>query len=237
MIFFDYKLYFQTKEDGGGFMAYGVRLEVWGEAACFTRPELKAERFSYAVMTPSAARGVLEAIFWHPGLRWQIDRIFILSQIRFANVRRNELKAKISARNVTAFAGKERGELYQCTKEDIQQRASTILKEPHYIIEAHFEMTEKASASDNEGKFREMFCRRARKGQCYHTPYLGCREFPARFRLYEEEELPQTNGETKDLGFMLYDIDYSDPKNLQPMFFQAQLVDGVLDLRDCEVYR
>ena len=218
-------------------MAYGVRLEVWGEAACFTRPELKAERFSYAVMTPSAARGVLEAIFWHPGLRWQIDRIFILSQIRFANVRRNELKAKISARNVTAFAGKERGELYQCTKEDIQQRASTILKEPHYIIEAHFEMTEKASASDNEGKFREMFCRRARKGQCYHTPYLGCREFPARFRLYEEEELPQTNGETKDLGFMLYDIDYSDPKNLQPMFFQAQLVDGVLDLRDCEVYR
>ena len=218
-------------------MAYGVRLEVWGEAACFTRPELKAERFSYAVMTPSAARGVLEAIFWHPGLKWHIDRVFVLSEIQFTNVRRNELKAKISARTVKAFAEKERGELYQSTKEDIQQRAATILKEPHYIIEAHFEMTEKASASDNEGKFREMFCRRARKGQCYHAPYLGCREFPARFRLYEEEELPPTNGETKDLGFMLYDIDYSDPKNLQPMFFQAQLVDGVLDLRDCEVYR
>ena len=205
-------------------MAYGVRLEVWGEAACFTRPELKAERFSYDVMTPSAARGVLEAVFWHPGLR-------------FTNVRRNELKAKIPARTVLAFARNGQGEPCQSTKEDIQQRAATILQEPHYIIEAHFEMTEKASAADNEGKFREMFCRRARKGQCYHAPYLGCREFPARFRLYEEETLPPTNGETKDLGFMLYDIDYSDPKNLQPMFFQAQLVDGVLDLRDCEVLR
>ena len=217
-------------------MAYGVRLEVWGEAACFTRSELKAERFSYDVMTPSAARAVLEGIFWHPGLRWQIDRIFVLSQIRFTNVRRNELKAKNSARNVKRFARKERGEFYQSTKADIQQRASTILKKPHYIIEAHFEMTEKATATDNEGKFREMFCRRARKGQCYHAPYLGCREFPARFRLYEEEELPQTNGETKDLGFMLYDLDYSDPKNLRPIFFQARLVNGVLDLRDCEVF-
>lgn len=218
-------------------MAYGVRLEVWGEAACFTRPELKAERFSYDVMTPSAARGVLEAVFWHPGLRWRVDRICVLSKIRFTNVRRNELKAKIPARTVLAFARNGQGEPCQSTKEDIQQRAATILQEPHYIIEAHFEMTEKASAADNEGKFREMFCRRARKGQCYHTPYLGCREFPARFRLYEEETLPPTNGETKDLGFMLYDIDYSDPKNLQPMFFQAQLVDGVLDLRDCEVLR
>ena len=218
-------------------MAYGVRLEVWGEAACFTRPELKAERFSYDVMTPSAARGVLEAVFWHPGLRWRVDRICVLSKIRFTNVRRNELKAKIPARTVLAFARNGQGEPCQSTKEDIQQRAATILQEPHYIIEAHFEMTEKASAADNEGKFREMFCRRARKGQCYHAPYLGCREFPARCRLYEEETLPPTNGETKDLGFMLYDIDYSDPKNLQPMFFQAQLVDGVLDLRDCEVLR
>jgi CRISPR-associated protein cas5, dvulg subtype len=179
----------------------------------------------------------LEAVFWHPGLRWRVDRICVLSKIRFTNVRRNELKAKIPARTVLAFARNGQGEPCQSTKEDIQQRAATILQEPHYIIEAHFEMTEKASAADNEGKFREMFCRRARKGQCYHAPYLGCREFPARFRLYEEETLPPTNGETKDLGFMLYDIDYSDPKNLQPMFFQAQLVDGVLDLRDCEVLR
>ena len=99
-------------------------------------------------------------------------------------------------------------------------------------------MTEKANLSDNPGKFREMFCRRAKKGQCYHTPYFGCREFPARFRLYEEEEVRTAHiGETKDLGFMLYDMDYSDPRKPQPMFFRAQLVDGVLDLRDCEVYR
>lgn len=216
--------------------AYGVRLEVWGSAACFTRPELKAERFSYAVMTPSAARGILEAVFWHNGLRWVIDRIHVLSPIQFANVRRNELKAKISARNVAAFAAKKGKELYQSTKEDIQQRAATVLRHPHYIIEAHFEMTEKANASDNPGKFREMFCRRARKGQCYHTPYLGCREFPAHFRLYEEA-LPAQEGETKDLGFMLYDMDYTDQQNIQPTFFQAQLVNGVLELSDCEVYR
>lgn len=215
---------------------YGVRLEVWGSAACFTRPELKAERFSYAVMTPSAARGILEAVFWHPGLKWAIDRIHVLSPIQFANVRRNELKSKISARNVSAFAAKKGKEIYQSTKEDIQQRAATVLRHPHYIIEAHFEMTEKANASDNPGKFREMFCRRARKGQCYHTPYLGCREFPAHFRLYEEA-LPAQEGETKDLGFMLYDMDYTDQRNIQPTFFQAQLVNGVLELSDCEVYR
>ncbi|MGP1366451.1 MAG: type I-C CRISPR-associated protein Cas5c [Schwartzia sp. (in: firmicutes)] len=215
---------------------YGVRLEVWGSAACFTRPELKAERFSYAVMTPSAARGILDAIFYHPGMKWVIDRIHVLSPIQFANVRRNELKSKISARNVSAFAAKKGKEIYQSTKEDIQQRAATVLRHPHYIIEAHFEMTEKANASDNPGKFREMFCRRARKGQCYHTPYLGCREFPAHFRLYEEA-LPAQEGETKDLGFMLYDMDYTDQQNIQPTFFQAQLVNGVLELSDCEVYR
>ncbi|MGP1471555.1 MAG: type I-C CRISPR-associated protein Cas5c [Schwartzia sp. (in: firmicutes)] len=215
---------------------YGVRLEVWGSAACFTRPELKAERFSYAVMTPSAARGILDAIFYHPGMKWVIDRIHVLSPIQFANVRRNELKSKISARNVSAFVGKKGKEIYQSTKEDIQQRAATVLRHPHYIIEAHFVMTEKANASDNPGKFREMFCRRARKGQCYHTPYLGCREFPAHFRLYEEA-LPAQEGETKDLGFMLYDMDYTDQQNIQPTFFQAQLVNGVLELSDCEVYR
>ena len=218
-------------------MSYGVRLEVWGDFACFTRPELKVERFSYPVITPSAARGVLEAVFWHDGLRWVIDRIFVLSKIQYTNIRRNELKAKISASNVLSFAAKGEGELYQSTKDDIQQRASTLLKDPHYIIEAHFEMTEHANPSDNPGKFREIFLRRARKGQCYHMPYLGCREFPAYFRLYEEESIAAAyHGETRDLGLMLYDIDYSDSNNLRPTFFHAQLVDGVLDLRDCEVY-
>lgn len=218
-------------------MSYGVRLEVWGAFACFTRPELKVERFSYPIITPSAARGILEALFWHPGLRWIIDKIYILSEIQYTNIRRNELKAKISASNVLSFAAKGEGELYQSTKDDIQQRASTVLKEPHYIIEAHFEMTEHANPSDNPGKFREIFLRRARKGQCYHMPYLGCREFPAHFRLYEEESIAAAyHGETRDLGLMLYDIDYSDSNNLRPIFFHAQLTNGVLDLRDCEVY-
>ena len=217
-------------------MSYGVRLEVWGDFACFTRPELKVERFSYPIITPSAARGILEALFWHPGLRWIIDKIYILSEIQYTNIRRNELKAKISASNVLSFAAKGEGELYQSTKDDIQQRASTVLKEPHYIIEAHFEMTEHANPSDNPGKFREIFLRRARKGQCYHMPYLGCREFPAHFRLYEEEIAAAYHGETRDLGLMLYDIDYSDSNNLRPIFFHAQLTNGVLDLRDCEVY-
>ena len=217
-------------------MAYGVRLEVWGDYACFTRPELKVERFSYLVMTPSAARGILEAIFWHGGLRGVVDRIYVLSEIRFENIRRNERKSKILCTQVASRAQKVT--LYQVREGDMQQRASTVLRQPHYVISAHFEMTEKANSSDNQGKFREMFCRRARKGQCYHTPYFGCREFPARFRLYEEEEVRTAHiGETKDLGFMLYDMDYSDPHKPQPMFFQAQLVDGVLDLRDCEVYR
>ena len=218
-------------------MSYGVRLEVWGDFACFTRPELKVERFSYPVITPSAARGILEALFWHPGLRWIIDKIYILSEIQYTNIRRNELKAKISASNVLSFAAKVEGELYQSTKDDIQQRASTVLKDPRYIIEAHFEMTEHANPSDNPGKFREIFLRRARKGQCYHMPYLGCREFPAHFHLYEEESIAAAyHGETRDLGLMLYDIDYSDSNNFRPIFFHAQLVDGVLDLRDCEVY-
>ena len=218
-------------------MSYGVRLEVWGDFACFTRPELKVERFSYPIITPSAARGILEALFWHPGLRWIIDKIYILSEIQYTNIRRNELKAKISASNVLSFAAKGEGELYQSTKDDIQQRASTVLKEPHYIIEAHFEMTEHANPSDNPGKFREIFLRRARKGQCYHMPYLGCREFPAHFRLYEEESIAAAyHGETRDLGLMLYDIDYSDSNNLRPIFFHAQLTNGVLDLRDCEGY-
>lgn len=217
-------------------MAYGVRLEVWGDYACFTRPELKVERFSYLVMTPSAARGILEAIFWHGGLRWIVDRIHVLSEIQFENIRRNERKSKILCAQAASRA--QKGILYQVREGDMQQRASTVLRQPHYVISAHFEMTEKANLSDNPGKFREMFCRRAKKGQCYHTPYFGCREFPARFRLYEEEEVRTAHiGETKDLGFMLYDMDYSDPRKPQPMFFRAQLVDGVLDLRDCEVYR
>lgn len=217
-------------------MSYGIRIECWGKYACFTRPEMKVERVSYDVMTPSAARGLVESIFWHPGLRYVIDEIDVMSPIRFTNVRRNEVKSKLSA-NIAASRAKSGEAMYLLTREDIQQRAAEILKDVRYCITVHFSMTDRANASDNPGKFREMLCRRARKGQCYHQPYLGCREFPAGFRLVEEDEAVVPYPVTRDLGYMLYDMDYSRPDEITPQFFRARLVDGVLDLRNCEVRR
>ena len=217
-------------------MSYGIRLEVKGDYACFTRPELKVERVSYDCMTPSAARGVLEASFWHPGLVWRIDRIHVCRPIRFTNVRRNEVGVK--AEKGAIFNAMTKGTpagIY--TGEDIQQRAAMILRDVRYVIEAHFEMTDKANASDNPGKFAEMFTRRARKGQCFHQPYLGCREFPAAFRLIEEGEAIEHGVGDRDLGLMLYDMDYHDVRNIQPMFFRAALQNGVLDVRNVEVLR
>lgn len=217
-------------------MSYGVRIECWGRYACFTRPEMKVERVSYDVMTPSAARGLVESIFWHPGLRYVVDEIDVMRPIRFTNVRRNEVKSKLSA-NLAASRAKSGQTMYLSTREDIQQRAAEILKDVRYCITVHFNMTDRANASDNPGKFREMLCRRARKGQCYHQPYLGCREFPAGFRLVEEDEVIEPYPVTRDLGYMLYDMDYSRPDEITPQFFRARLVEGVLDLRDCEVRR
>lgn len=217
-------------------MAFGVKIECWGPYASFNRPELKVERMSYDMMTPSAARGLVEAIFWHPGLKYVIDEIDLLSPIKFTNIRRNEVKSKISGNTVMSNA-KTQNIMYLSTKEDIQQRAATVLKDVRYCIHVHFEMTDKANASDNPGKFKEMLCRRARKGQCYHQPYLGCREFPAGFRLVEEDEVIFPYPETRDLGFMLYDMDYSDSQNIVPEFFHGKLEKGVMDLRNCEVHR
>lgn len=216
-------------------MGYGITIECWGKYACFSRPELKVERVSYDMMTPSAARGLVEAIYWHPGLRYVIDRIYLLSPIRFTIIRRNEVKAKLSAGNVLAAAGKN-AELYLSTPQEIQQRAAMVLENVHYGIDLHFEMTEKANAGDNPGKFKDILRRRAEKGQCYHQPYFGCREFPASFCLADAEKF-QPVPETRDLGFMLYDLDYSEPQHLVPQFFHAKLENGVLELRDCEVYR
>lgn len=220
-------------------MGVGVKVNVWGDYALFSRPELKVERYSYDIITPSAARGILEAIYWHPGMRWIIDKIYVKNPIQFTSVRRNEVKSKILASNVLqAYNGADKP-LYISTKEDIVQRASQLLCNVSYTIEAHFEMTEKANASDNPGKFKDIIMRRLRKGECFHMPYLGCREFPANFALCEEEEI-HTAYEVvaeKDLGLMLYDMDYSDPENIQPMFFRAVMRHGVVDLRDCEVLR
>lgn len=211
-------------------------MEVWGNYACFSNPALKVERFSYEVMTPSAARGILEAVMWHPGMRWKIDRIYVLSPIEYTNIRRNEVSSKLSAAKAkSAMLGKP-VDLYIDASSDIQQRAATVLKNVHYVIEAHFEMTENANASDNPGKFQEMMRRRLEKGQCYHQPYLGCREFPAKFRLWEFESVP-TADISKNLGLMLYDMDYSDKNNITPTFFNAVLTNGVLNVADCEVLR
>jgi CRISPR-associated protein Cas5d len=218
-------------------MSYGFRVDVRGDYALFSRPEMKVERVSYDCITPSAARGILEAVFWHPGMQYKIDRIYVLNPIKFDNIRRNEVKAKISAANVLKVANQGSGELYLATTENIQQRASMVLRDVHYVIDAHFVMTEKANATDNTAKFHEMFQRRLKKGQCYHMPYLGCREFPADVRPYEGTEINTAYpNEEKDLGFMLYDMDYANPEDIRPMFFRAVLKNGVLDVTKPEVY-
>ena len=208
-----------------------VKLEVWGDYACFSRPEFKTERMSYDVITPSAARGLLDGIFWHPGLVWRIDRIHVCAPIRFTNLRRNEVKSVISARNAKTVMEKGTGELYLDTGSEIQQRAAMMLRDVHYVIEAHFEMTERAAPGDNPGKFQEMITRRASRGQCYHQPYFGCRECPASFKLCTEiPACPEELKGERDLGWMLYDLDYSDPENIHPRFFRATLCDGVLNI-------
>ena len=220
-------------------MGMGVKVRVWGDYALFARPELKVERCSYDVMTPSAARGILDAVYWHPGLKWKIDRIHVVRPIQFTSVRRNEVKSKISASSVLqAYNGGDKP-LYISTKADIVQRASLLLRDVEYVIEAHFQMTDQANETDNPGKFKDIIMRRLRRGECFHMPYFGCREFPAHFSLCEEDEIRTAYDgvEEKDLGFMLYDMDFSDPENIQPMFFRAVMRRGVVDLQNCEVIR
>lgn len=211
----------------------GIVLHVWGEYACFTRPEMKVERVSYDVMTPSAARGVLEAIHWKPAVTWLIDHIHVLKPIRFQTFRRNEVASKVPA--TTARRAMERGDLEGlCLAVDDarQQRATIALYDVAYVVEAHFEVTGKAKADDTPAKHIEMFKRRAARGQCFHRPYLGCREFAADFELIDgslpKSTLPRDQ-RNRDLGWMLYDIDFANEKK-RPTFFRARLEDGVLDV-------
>ncbi len=206
-----------------------ISLEVWGEFACFSRPEMKVERVSYDMMTPSAARGLLEAIYWHPGLRYVIDRIQVCAPIRTMNLRRNEVKATISARAARTVMERGRGELYLATPEEIQQRAALLLRDVRYVIDAHFNITDKAAPGDNPGKFQDILKRRISRGQFYHQPCFGCREFPAQFKqCTERPPCPEELRGERDLGYMLWDMDYSDPENIAPLFFRARLVDGML---------
>lgn len=216
-------------------------LEVWGENACFTRPEMKVERVSYDVITPSAARAVFEAILWKPAIRWHVRKIEVLNPICWDSVRRNEVGAVMSERSRGLFIEDNR-----------QQRAGLILRDVHYRLHAMLEFippdTRIASTNpvleelvpteekkerrkdENLGKYKAMFERRAKKGQCFNQPYLGCREFSCAFRFVpdggKKEKLPID--ETRDLGFMLYDLDFTDPLDPKPAFFRARLEKGVL---------
>lgn len=214
-------------------MGFGIKLHVWGDRACFTRPEMKVERVSYDVITPSAARGIIEAIHWKPAITWVIDRIHVLKPIRFTSLRRNEVGDKIPSRNVSAARKKgDLSELNYTVEDGRQQRATTLLRDVAYVIEAHFDFTPKAGKDDSVGKHLDTFNRRARRGQCFHAPCLGMREFPAAFELIESDtQMPSTcaamQGE-HDLGFMLHDIDFANDNT--PRYYRARMVGGVIDV-------
>lgn len=215
-------------------MAFGVRLHVWGDRACFTRPELKVERVSYDVLTPSAARGILEAIHWKPAINWVVDRIHVLKPIRFQSFRRNEVGAKARGPSGAQLHDGELSGLGITVEEKRQQRATTLLIDVAYVIEAHFELTPKAASDDTEAKHLSMFNRRAENGQCFHRPCLGTREFAADFALIADGAPPPPSTllpeqRNRDLGLMLYDIDFA--RDGASMFFRAHMEDGVIDLR------
>lgn len=222
------KLYLHS--EGGKKMGYGIKLKVYGDYACFTRPEMKVERVSYDVITPSAARGIIEAIYWKPAIRWVIDKIHVMNEIKFTNIRRNEVSQKISSSNIKSAMKGDNSEFYQIAPEIRQQRAAMILKDVCYIIEAHFEMTEKAGAEDTPQKHYNIALRRMRQGQCYHQPCFGTREFSANFEAFENE-IPASFyvGET-DLGWMLWDIDFQN--DMTPIFYKAIMKDGTIDVKD-----
>jgi CRISPR-associated protein Cas5d len=213
-------------------MHYGLKLHVHGDFACFTRPEMKAERVSYDVLTPSAARGILEAVHWKPAIRWVVDRIHVLKPIRFTSIRRNEVGSKVPVNNVRkAMKTGNVDSLVLDAATDRQQRASLVLREVAYVIEAHFEMTNRAGPEDTPAKHAAMAARRAAQGQCFHRPCLGTREFPAEFALVEDvmpaSDLPEADRD-RDLGWMLLDIDHAD--NARSLFFRAVMKGGVIDV-------
>ncbi len=221
-----------------------VRLHVWGERACFTRPEMKVERVSYDVITPSAARGILEAIHWKPAIQWHVDRIHVLKPIRFQSIRRNEVGVKASASLASGAMNRaDTSGLGIAVDENRQQRAALVLVNVAYVIEAHFSMTNKAGPEDTPAKHSAMFNRRAAQGQCFHRPSLGTREFAAEFALVPDGgALPECSlapdERDADFGWMLHDIDFANGN--QSHFFRATMRDGVIDvpaLHGAEVVR
>lgn len=235
-------------------------LEVWGDYACFTRPEMKVERVSYDVMTPSAARAIFEAILWKPAIRWNVTKIEVLNPIKWISVRRNEVGKKVSNPTAKQMAGALGAPMGIFIEDERQQRAGLFLRDVRYRIHGYFdfippekrkknhsispefwadesELTEVTRLDETEGKYAAMFERRAKKGQCFHRPYLGCREFACAFRLIDpKNESAELIDETRDLGFMLYDMNFEpDPANPIPQFFRARLENGVLNTNRVEV--
>lgn len=210
-------------------------VEVRGDFACFTRPEFKAERLSYPVITPSAARAVFDAILWKPGLRWRVERIEILNPVRWISVRRNEVGAVASTRNAEMAMNAGRGRLALYIEEERQQRAGRLLSAVAYRLYATLDLLS-PEARANPSKYIAMFNRRAQAGQCVNQPYLGCREFAARFRLVTDpdSEAPAL-AESRDLGWMLYDMDFAAVNDPKPRFFRADLQNGVIDLTQAQV--
>ncbi len=215
-------------------MSYGIALHVWGEYACFTRPEMKVERVSYDVMTPSAARGIVSAIYWKREIAWVIDRIHVLKPIRFASIRRNELGGKLPRSKASgAMRRNSTAGLYTLIEEDRQQRAATVLREVAYVIEAHFTLSGAETPENTPAKHISMFNRRAQKGQCFQQPCLGTREFPAHFAWLDPdrtESFPATelrgDEADKDFAWMLHDIDFAHEHT--SCFFRARMKGGII---------
>lgn len=208
-------------------------LEVSGDFACFTRPEMKVERVSYDVITPSAARAVFESVFWKPAIRWHVRRIEVLRPIRWINLRRNEVKSKVSVSSaVSAMNGGNADiAIYADSPDERVQRAGLFLRDVAYRLRADMEVLSDRRDAEPPQKFHAMFERRARAGQCVNQPYLGCREFDARVRLVDADESnPPPIDETRDLGWMLHDLDFARPDDPQPIFFRAQMRQGVIDV-------
>lgn len=216
-------------------MGYGITIRVEGPYALFTRPEMKVERVSYDVITPSAARGIIEAVYWKPAIRWVIEKIHVLREIQFTNIRRNEVSDKASVDNVLQVMKGANKPLYIATTDSRQQRAAMVLKDVDYVIEAHFEKVEKEwGERDTEEGHYNIALRRLREGQRFHAPCLGTREFPAKVTLIEDKrDIPKSPLTGKrDLGYMLYDLDFSNPRDIQPMFYHAIMQDGIIDVRE-----
>jgi CRISPR-associated protein Cas5d len=201
-----------------------LTVRVWGEFACFTRPEMKVERVTYPVMTPSAARGVLEAIFWKPEFAWRVEEIAVLKPIRYFSILRNEVNSRASER---AGAAWERGGGGYDATTDRAQRHTLALRDVDYVIRAQIDV--KPDVNDDPAKFRDQFRRRVRDGRCFSTPYLGCREFAASFAEADGSDGP-LDDLTEDLGPMLLDIEYASDGSGRgtPRFFNARLEHGVL---------